>query len=150
MTGAEEAGSRTHELEDAEPRRCFPQQHDIRLIPHGLYAPQLPAPQATQRDCWSVPNGRVPNHAFEILSEHPDAVDLAIQLQVIEGMDHRCYNLPIADEVAMILPGGPNAETTHQCFNSSCVNRLTVLFSVFCSLCITGTIKIILIYLHPV
>ncbi|TFK62502.1 hypothetical protein BDN72DRAFT_748331, partial [Pluteus cervinus] len=53
-------------------------------------------------------------HAFEILSEHPDAVDLAIQLRVIEGTDRRRYNLPIADEVAMILPGGTNAETTHQ------------------------------------
>ncbi|TFK62501.1 hypothetical protein BDN72DRAFT_386531 [Pluteus cervinus] len=56
--------ARTHELEEAEPRRRFPQQHDMRLIP---YAPQLPTPPATQGDCWSAPNGRVPNVRIESL-----------------------------------------------------------------------------------
>lgn len=53
-------------------------------------------------------------HAFEVLSEHRDAEDVDIRLRVIQGTDRRRYNLPIADEVALILPGSGEANYDHQ------------------------------------
>jgi hypothetical protein len=44
--------------------------------------------------------------AYEILREHDDDVeDAEVRLRVIPGNDRRRYNLPTADEVAVILPG---------------------------------------------
>ncbi|KAJ6536878.1 hypothetical protein B0H19DRAFT_962638, partial [Mycena capillaripes] len=45
-------------------------------------------------------------HAYEILEELGDDVqDAEIRLRVIPGNDRRRYNLPTAEEVAVILPG---------------------------------------------
>ena len=43
--------------------------------------------------------------AHEILSEYPDADDASIRLRVDPSRDRRRYNLPTADEVAIIIPG---------------------------------------------
>lgn len=43
-------------------------------------------------------------HAFEVL-RHQEADDICIRLRVVPGTDRRRYNLPTADEVAVILPG---------------------------------------------
>ncbi|KAJ7437949.1 hypothetical protein FB451DRAFT_1060666, partial [Mycena latifolia] len=44
--------------------------------------------------------------AYEILREDGEAVqDVEVHLRVIPGQDKRRYNLPTADEVAVILPG---------------------------------------------
>ena len=45
-------------------------------------------------------------HAYEILEHYDPDDDVSIRLQVAPAHDHRRYNLPTADEVAMILPGG--------------------------------------------
>ena len=45
-------------------------------------------------------------HAYEILEHYDPDDDVSIHLQVAPAHDHRRYNLPTADEVAMILPGG--------------------------------------------
>ncbi|KAE9390700.1 hypothetical protein BT96DRAFT_833076 [Gymnopus androsaceus JB14] len=55
------------------------------------------------------PYAKVFQHAFEILQEHPGAEDYSISLRVMPGQDvglntHR-YNLPTADEVAVLVPG---------------------------------------------
>ncbi|KAJ7576227.1 hypothetical protein C8J56DRAFT_800476, partial [Mycena floridula] len=48
----------------------------------------------------------VDRHAYEILHQYGDNVeDYAIRLQLHPGLDRRTYNLPTADEVAVILPG---------------------------------------------
>ncbi|KAF8056978.1 hypothetical protein FPV67DRAFT_1397701, partial [Lyophyllum atratum] len=44
-------------------------------------------------------------HAHEVLSEYGDAEDVEIRLRLVEGRDRRRYNLPTAEEVAVILPG---------------------------------------------
>lgn len=44
-------------------------------------------------------------HAYEILSHYGDAEDVTVRLRVLPGQDRRRYNLPSADEVAVILPG---------------------------------------------
>ncbi len=46
-------------------------------------------------------------HAFEILSEHPDTEDMSVHLRVMAGQDRRRYNLPTADEVAVVVPIDP-------------------------------------------
>ncbi|KAH9857118.1 hypothetical protein C2E23DRAFT_686252, partial [Lenzites betulinus] len=43
-------------------------------------------------------------HAYEVLSLHEDA-DVAVRLAVRPDQDRRRYNLPSADDVAVILPG---------------------------------------------
>ena len=43
--------------------------------------------------------------AHEILSKYPDADDASIRLRVDPSRDRRRYNLPTADEVAIIIPG---------------------------------------------
>ncbi|THU92007.1 hypothetical protein K435DRAFT_862877 [Dendrothele bispora CBS 962.96] len=45
-------------------------------------------------------------HAYEILSEHPNAPDLTVCLRVMPGQDRHHYNLPTADEFAAIVPDG--------------------------------------------
>jgi hypothetical protein len=44
-------------------------------------------------------------HAHEILSEEHNVRTVNIRLRVMPGNDRRRYNLPTADEVAVILPG---------------------------------------------
>jgi hypothetical protein len=44
-------------------------------------------------------------HAYEILKCYDPDDDVSIHLQVAPGHDHCQYNLPTADEVAVILPG---------------------------------------------
>ena len=44
-------------------------------------------------------------HAYEILERYDPDDDVSICLQVTPGHDRRRYNLPTADEVAVILPG---------------------------------------------
>lgn len=43
--------------------------------------------------------------AHEILAEYPDADNASIRLRVDPSRDQRRYNLPTADEVAVIIPG---------------------------------------------
>ena len=44
-------------------------------------------------------------HAYEVLSQQPDVQDISIRLRITESQDHRRYNLPLADEIAVIIPG---------------------------------------------
>ncbi|TDL14451.1 hypothetical protein BD410DRAFT_702923, partial [Rickenella mellea] len=44
-------------------------------------------------------------HAHEILSEHDGVEDISINLRVDNSRDRRRYNLPTAEELAVILPG---------------------------------------------
>ena len=43
-------------------------------------------------------------HAYEVLDQYPDNSDADIQLCVMPGQNRRHYNLPMSDEVAVILP----------------------------------------------
>jgi hypothetical protein len=43
-------------------------------------------------------------HAHEVLSQYPDTTDVSVHLRIAPGTDRRRYNLPTADEVAVILP----------------------------------------------
>ncbi|KAF7336005.1 ATP-dependent DNA helicase [Mycena sanguinolenta] len=47
--------------------------------------------------------------AFEVLEELGDVEDAEVRLRALPGTDHRRYNLPTAEEVAVILPGDGSA-----------------------------------------
>jgi hypothetical protein len=55
-------------------------------------------------------------HAYEILERYDPNDDVAIHLRVAPGHDRRRYNLPTADEVAVILPGvdGDNTQVSQR------------------------------------
>jgi hypothetical protein len=48
-------------------------------------------------------------HAYETLRDYPDASHANIRLRIMPGQDQRQYNLPMMDEVAVILPGDGTA-----------------------------------------
>ncbi|TFK17712.1 hypothetical protein FA15DRAFT_559332, partial [Coprinopsis marcescibilis] len=50
--------------------------------------------------------------AWERLQQLPEAPDLHFQLKIAPGADQRRYNLPTAEEVAIILPGDGAEEVT--------------------------------------
>ncbi|KZP24540.1 hypothetical protein FIBSPDRAFT_929756 [Athelia psychrophila] len=50
-------------------------------------------------------------HAFEVLQEHGEVPDVHIRLRCAPNQDRRRYNLPTADEVAVILPGDGSQPT---------------------------------------
>ena len=50
-------------------------------------------------------------HAYEILQHYNPENDVSIRLRVAPGHDRRRYNLPTADEVAVILPGVDGSNT---------------------------------------
>lgn len=52
-------------------------------------------------------------HAWEILHDEPvDVDDMSVRLRVQSGTDQRQYNLPMVDEVAVIVPNeGTNSES---------------------------------------
>lgn len=45
------------------------------------------------------------HHAYEILAQHPNVNNISVHLQMTETQDHHCYNLPMADEMAVIILG---------------------------------------------
>lgn len=47
-------------------------------------------------------------HAHEILQQYDPGDNAEIQLCLLPGKDHRCYNLPSANKVAAILPETPS------------------------------------------
>ena len=49
-------------------------------------------------------------HAFEILQNYDVANDVEVRLRLEPGLDRRRYNLPTADEVAVILPGSSSTQ----------------------------------------
>ena len=49
-------------------------------------------------------------HAFKILQTYDPANDVEVHLQLTPGLDRCRYNLPTADEVAVILPGNHSTE----------------------------------------
>ena len=49
---------------------------------------------------------------IKFLQGYDPQEDVCIRLHVAPGSDHRCYNLPTADEVAVILPTNANPEKT--------------------------------------
>ncbi|PPQ82287.1 hypothetical protein CVT25_008437 [Psilocybe cyanescens] len=49
-------------------------------------------------------------HAHEILQQYDPADDAVVRLRLSPGLDRRRYNLPTADEVAVILPGNQSTE----------------------------------------
>ena len=55
------------------------------------------------------PYARMYRHAHEVLKDYPDSRDISVALRVMPGNDRRRYNLPSANEVAMILPGDGSA-----------------------------------------
>ena len=52
-------------------------------------------------------------HAYDILEHYDPMDDVSIRLRVAPGHDRRRYNLPTADEVAVILPGEAGDEGDH-------------------------------------
>lgn len=52
-------------------------------------------------------------HAYEILQGYNPEDDVSIRLRMTPGNDPRRYNLPTADEVAVILPQTGNPDETH-------------------------------------
>jgi Helitron helicase-like domain at N-terminus len=50
--------------------------------------------------------------AYERIREDPNVPERCFRLQVKEGTDHRRYNLPTANEVAIILPGSGTEEVS--------------------------------------
>ncbi|KAF8074945.1 hypothetical protein FPV67DRAFT_1559562 [Lyophyllum atratum] len=50
-------------------------------------------------------------HVYEILQNYDTSHDVSVRLRVAPGNDRRRYNLPTADEVAIILPGNPTTES---------------------------------------
>lgn len=55
------------------------------------------------------PYARIYNYAHEVLNRYPDAEDVSVRLRVSPSLDRRRYNLPTADEVAVILPSNRSA-----------------------------------------
>ena len=49
-------------------------------------------------------------HGFEILQNYNPDDDVQVRLRLTPGLDRRRYNLPTADEVAVILPGTASNE----------------------------------------
>ncbi|KAL6299928.1 hypothetical protein BKA93DRAFT_706208, partial [Sparassis latifolia] len=49
-------------------------------------------------------------HAHEILAGREDVKDVAVHLRLLPTQDRRRYNLPTADELAVILPGDGSEE----------------------------------------
>jgi hypothetical protein len=49
-------------------------------------------------------------HAYEILQNYNPEDDMQIRLRLEPGLDRNTYNLPTADEVAVILPGSGSTE----------------------------------------
>ena len=66
-----------------------------------------------QRLMWDY-NAYAPiyQHAYEVLQMY-DAPDYTVKLCVVPGYDPRCYNLPTADKVGVILPGENIFEGDH-------------------------------------
>ena len=52
-------------------------------------------------------------HTYDILEHYDPKDDVSIQLCVAPGHDCRRYNLPTADEVAVILPGVAGDDGEH-------------------------------------
>ena len=44
-------------------------------------------------------------HAYEVLTQHPDADNISICLRTTKSRDHCHYNLPTTDEIVVIIPG---------------------------------------------
>jgi len=57
------------------------------------------------------PYASIYHHAYEILKDYDVGDDVSIRLRVAPGRDRRRYNLPTADEVAVILPGDSGEKT---------------------------------------
>ena len=49
-------------------------------------------------------------HTFEILWNYDPANDVEVRLRLTPGLNHRRYNLPMADEVAVVLLGNHSTE----------------------------------------
>ncbi|KZP30624.1 hypothetical protein FIBSPDRAFT_777376, partial [Athelia psychrophila] len=77
-------------------------------------------------------------HAYEILREHEDATDVTVRLRMMPGQDRRRYNLPVADEVAVILPGdGSSADRRDiilHCRNEASLLRVNEGHAAYCTL----------------
>jgi hypothetical protein len=50
-------------------------------------------------------------YAFEVLRQYDAANDAVVRLRLSPGLDRRRYNLPTADEVAVVLPDNPSKES---------------------------------------
>ena len=44
-------------------------------------------------------------HAYEVLEQYPDESDASIWFWVMPGQDQHRYNIPMSEEVSVILPG---------------------------------------------
>ncbi|KAJ7624194.1 hypothetical protein B0H17DRAFT_1288432 [Mycena rosella] len=55
------------------------------------------------------PYAAIYKQAYEILEDVGDVEEAEVRLRVMPGQDHRRYNLPTAEEVAVILPGDGSA-----------------------------------------
>ena len=49
-------------------------------------------------------------HAYQILQNYNSNNDVHVRLHLSPGLDHQRYNVPMADEVAVILPGTNSTE----------------------------------------
>ena len=50
-------------------------------------------------------------YAHQVLAQYPEALDVSVHLRIAPGTDQRHYNLPTADEVAVILPTNVTSTT---------------------------------------
>ena len=77
-------------------------------------------------------------HAYEILCEHEDATDVTVHLRMMPGQDRRRYNLLVADEVAVILPGDGSSpdrrDIVLHCCNEASLLRVNEGHAAYCTL----------------
>ena len=50
------------------------------------------------------------HHTYEVLQTYDPANDVEVRLRLTPGLNHHWYNLPTANEVAVILPGNHSTE----------------------------------------
>lgn len=77
-------------------------------------------------------------HAYEILREHEDATDVTVHLRMMPGQDRRRYNLLVADEVAVILPGDESSpdrrDIVLHCRNEASLLQVNEGHAAYCTL----------------
>ena len=77
-------------------------------------------------------------HAYEVLCEHENTTDITVRLRMMPGQDRRRYNLPVANEVAVILPGDGSSpdrrDIVLHCRNEASLLRVNEGHAAYCTL----------------
>ncbi|KAJ6578246.1 hypothetical protein B0H19DRAFT_1122751 [Mycena capillaripes] len=64
-------------------------------------------------DEWQEQSAAIYKQTYEILADIEEVEDAEVRLHVMTGQDHRKYNLPAAEEVAVILPSNGSEGDGH-------------------------------------